>query len=282
MTDEPERPEGLARILDNLAEPSFAVDLDGRVVALNDLAGELLGVDPSVAIGRQCWALLRGVKPDKRVVCKQTCPFLQAAREGDSSVPVDILIPVFHSPIRSTSDWLRSLVHHVALRDGRGQPTALLHLLARPRAHGQHERDDEDDHARGLTAVGPTRAHLSQREWQVLRLLADGLTTRQVAERLGIAYTTARNHAQRILEKLGAPNRVAALMRVLDVPGFTTTDEWLAEQSTRNGGSSDPVADAAASVGLVGAGPVATATRSRSLSSTPRQPSKSGSCSTGR
>ena len=42
MTDGPERPEDLARIVGDPAEPSFAVDLDGRIVALYDLAGELL------------------------------------------------------------------------------------------------------------------------------------------------------------------------------------------------------------------------------------------------
>lgn len=282
MTDEPERPQNRAHILGDPAEPSFVVDLDGRVVALNDLAGGLLGVAPSVAIGSQCWALLRGVEPGGRLVCMQTCPFLKAVRRGDASAPVNLLIPVFHLPARSTSGWLSLVVHHMALRNGLGQPTALLHLLARPKAHGQHEHDEQDEHARELTAVGPTRAHLSQREWQVLRLLANGFTTRQAAKRLGIAYTTARNHAQRILEKLGAPNRAAALTRVFDVPGFRTMDEWLAQQSTLDGDSPDPVADAASPVSLVGAGPVARATQSRSLSSTRRQPSKSGSCSTGR
>ena len=46
---------------------------------------------------------------------------------------------------------------------------------------------------------------LSDREKGVLALVAQGLTNKQIAERLVIAENTARNHVSRILEKLGLP-----------------------------------------------------------------------------
>lgn len=44
---------------------------------------------------------------------------------------------------------------------------------------------------------------LSDREFQVLRLLADGLSVNQVAERLAISNKTVSTHKTRLMEKMG-------------------------------------------------------------------------------
>lgn len=51
---------------------------------------------------------------------------------------------------------------------------------------------------------------LSQRERQVLQLLADGHRTRDVAQELSIAVTTVRSHVEQATSKLGASNRAHA------------------------------------------------------------------------
>jgi DNA-binding CsgD family transcriptional regulator len=51
---------------------------------------------------------------------------------------------------------------------------------------------------------------LTRRENDVLRLLAEGLTDREIAERLFITRRTASNHVAAILAKLDVPNRRAA------------------------------------------------------------------------
>ena len=56
-----------------------------------------------------------------------------------------------------------------------------------------------------LGATAP--AALSKREVEVARLVAEGLTNRQIAERLVIAERTAQNHVQHILVKLGFTTR---------------------------------------------------------------------------
>ena len=53
-------------------------------------------------------------------------------------------------------------------------------------------------------------AALSAREREVLDLVAQGLTNRQIAERLVISPVTARNHVSRILGKLELDNRTQA------------------------------------------------------------------------
>jgi DNA-binding NarL/FixJ family response regulator len=59
--------------------------------------------------------------------------------------------------------------------------------------------------------IGPTGARLSEREQEVLQLMADGLPTRQLAERLGISGVTVRRHVSALVEKLGVADRAAAV-----------------------------------------------------------------------
>jgi DNA-binding NarL/FixJ family response regulator len=47
---------------------------------------------------------------------------------------------------------------------------------------------------------------LSPREREVFHLIAEGLTTKEIAARLGISVKTAENHRCRVLEKLGLRN----------------------------------------------------------------------------
>jgi DNA-binding NarL/FixJ family response regulator len=54
---------------------------------------------------------------------------------------------------------------------------------------------------------------LSQREHDVLALLAQGLLYKEIAERLGIATGTVKQHIHRIYEKLHVQNRTEAVNR---------------------------------------------------------------------
>ena len=58
------------------------------------------------------------------------------------------------------------------------------------------------------TAVSP----LTSREVQVLALVADGKSTKEVASLLGISYKTADSHRSRIMEKIGV-HETASLVR---------------------------------------------------------------------
>ena len=51
---------------------------------------------------------------------------------------------------------------------------------------------------------------LSQREIEVLKLIADGLLSKEIAERLSISINTVNRHRQNIFEKLHADNAIEA------------------------------------------------------------------------
>jgi DNA-binding CsgD family transcriptional regulator len=72
---------------------------------------------------------------------------------------------------------------------------------------------------RALAAAGrhgAGAAGLTARETQVLRLIADGASTREISDRLFISAKTADNHIQHIYIKLGVTNRAAATRWAFD------------------------------------------------------------------
>lgn len=68
---------------------------------------------------------------------------------------------------------------------------------------------------RKLRLPGRRAAELTRREHEVLGLLREGLTTREIAARLVVEPVTVRTHVAALLRKLGAASRAEAL-RLLD------------------------------------------------------------------
>jgi two-component system NarL family response regulator len=54
------------------------------------------------------------------------------------------------------------------------------------------------------------RSNLTQREHQVLQLVAKGLTNKEIGRAIGISDNTARNHVNSIIEKLEVSDRTEA------------------------------------------------------------------------
>ena len=73
---------------------------------------------------------------------------------------------------------------------------------------GMRDRADED----------PRLGSLGLRERQTLKLIADGLTNRQIGERLGIAEKTVKNYVSSMLSKLGLERRTQAAIFQLEHP----------------------------------------------------------------
>lgn len=57
--------------------------------------------------------------------------------------------------------------------------------------------------------------NLSKREAQILRLVAEGLTDKEVAKRLGISKNTVATHIHRVLARRGLRSRTAAVVELL-------------------------------------------------------------------
>lgn len=78
-----------------------------------------------------------------------------------------------------------------------------------------------------FTSVGLTEAvvrrttaatsRLSDRELEVLRHLADGSSTAEIASRLYLSESTVKSHVQKVYQKLGAANRAQALVTAMRI-----------------------------------------------------------------
>jgi DNA-binding NarL/FixJ family response regulator len=97
---------------------------------------------------------------------------------------------------------LVAAVRAVAAGEGVLDPAVVGRVLARLRP-GASARPKELD---ALTA----------REEDVLRLVCEGLTNGEVAERLGVGEATAKTHVSRVLMKLGVRDRVQAVIWAYD------------------------------------------------------------------
>ncbi|WP_019873605.1 response regulator [Sporichthya polymorpha] len=95
--------------------------------------------------------------------------------------------------IRGTSllDAIRQVAEGKSLLD----PSVTERLLAR---------------LRDGTPADPRMASLSEREREILGLIADGLTNRQIGERLFLAEKTVKNYVSALLAKLGMERRTQA------------------------------------------------------------------------
>ncbi|MFC0598812.1 response regulator [Streptomyces palmae] len=97
---------------------------------------------------------------------------------------------------------LVTAVRTVATGQSLLDPRATSRVLARLRGPQSAERPKQPEQPEG--------ARLSPRELQILELIGDGLTNRQIAERLYLAEKTVKNRVSSLLGKLGVERRVQA------------------------------------------------------------------------
>ncbi|TLS45332.1 response regulator transcription factor [Streptomyces montanus] len=93
---------------------------------------------------------------------------------------------------------LVSAVRTVAAGQSLLDPSATTKLMARLR--GEQTKEPEPDALPGLT----------DREREILALIGEGLTNRQIGQRLYLAEKTVKNHISRLLAKLGVERRIQA------------------------------------------------------------------------
>jgi DNA-binding NarL/FixJ family response regulator len=93
-------------------------------------------------------------------------------------------------------------------------PTTLRAVLAGevalPRRHTQHLLEAlRGREVRRATVTAHASSPVTDREWEVLQLLANGASTAEIAHRLRISAVTVRRHSSSIVAKLGLPDRTS-------------------------------------------------------------------------
>lgn len=152
-----------------------------------DAAGEVLAANDSAAevlgamVGRRCCDVVRACDDHGAAVCTASCPgrVLNAGRVHDQIVNV---------------------------RDGRWR------FICTPMGRSVVVQAFPQARAAGM------RNPLTPREQEVLGLVAEGLNSAAIGQRLAISAATVRTHVEHAREKLGARTRAEAVARLAEMP----------------------------------------------------------------
>lgn len=195
------------------------VDSQQRFVFWSEGAQQILGYSSEEVIGRLCYEVIGGRDAGNRQFCRRNCPTIVNARRGRTTPNYDALCQA----AGHESKWIN--VSTAILRD-KDYPVRVMHIF---RDVSRRRQIEESAHrvAVKLRQVineelspavmqeepgSPSLPQLSHREIETLRLLACGLSTKEVAASLGVKPITARNHVSHLLLKLGAENRLQAVL----------------------------------------------------------------------
>lgn len=209
----------------NTADGVFVTDAHQRIVRWNQGAERILGYPGPEALDRSCFQVICGKPPGGALPCGRDCAIHRSGLEGAPRGNFDLEAidragrPVWlNVTLLSSAGSEPPFVTHI-LRDvtrDRKRTLALERFLAEMQSPGA-ERTGASG-APLVEAPGggggnprPECPSLSAREIEVLTLLAEGLSTKELARKLGISHFTARNHIQNILVKLGLHSKAQAV-----------------------------------------------------------------------
>ena len=193
----------LSKALLSTSEAAYAVDRDGIIQGWNSAAEVAFGYSKSDAINQRCWELLAGQDLFGNRYCCKGCPLREMAFNHRSVNSNEMRF------ITADKKLKQFRITRLLIACDAGNEV-LVHLC-RPR---DEAGDGSDNVAATQKLVMIHRGEaLTSRELEILALLADGNSTRQIATELNLSPATVRNHIQNIFHKLYVHNRVAAVHR---------------------------------------------------------------------
>ena len=211
----------------NTGDGVFIVDANRRIIRWTKGAEQILKYPAVEVLNQDCCRVLSGRLPPDKALCSLNCKIHSSALKGMPQKNFDMLTrtrggePLCLSvSVFASADGEDPFVAHI-LRDvtqNRRTERALEqflkdlgvadpHLSAVPR-----EKLSGRKIAAALSSTfEKPAASLSEREIEVLTLLAEGISTKGLAQRLNISQFTARNHIQNILVKLDLHSKAQAV-----------------------------------------------------------------------
>ncbi len=197
------------------ADGMFAVDDEQSILSWNPAAEQITGRSADDVVGKKCNESLAVCRAQTQASCRRDCRVMANARRGRTTRDFDLQCETPDGDIR----WLN--VSIINLNRG---PARALHVfrditdrrkveqIARRKTFRRSGLTGSADRVGTPYEVESPMPALSRREDQVLRLVAAGAATAEIAGTLGVRNVTARNHVGRLMNKLGARTRLQAVM----------------------------------------------------------------------
>lgn len=219
------------RILESISNTEdgvFAVDESQRIIHWNAGAERILGFPAEDILGRFCFDVMKGVDEQSKEVCYLGCPVIDCAKSSHPTPGREVKVKAKDG----TARWLS--MTHTFITAGAGTTgsgngnnrrlAAVVHIF-RDATEGMEAKQTLVRISREVSAYGASASakepeihhhdDLTEREKQVVTMLAQGEGTSSIAKKLVISNATARNHIQNILVKLNVHTRLEAVALVL-------------------------------------------------------------------
>lgn len=208
-------PEAVKTLIEaRTGDAVYVVGPDYKIVHWDEQMESLTGVLSEEALGKPCYEAALGEREDGEPFCAYGCSVMHLAQ---AHRPVSS----FEMRIRTRSGDKRWVsVSNLAVETGEGP--YLVHLL----------RDSQGTHdalqmARGLIqlsskyeAPAPRRQNvpvLTPRQLEVLKLLSEGKSVREISKELYLSEATVRNHVRSLLQALGAHSQLEVLAKAREM-----------------------------------------------------------------
>jgi len=167
------------------------------------------------ADGRTALELARKVKPDIAILDYSIPEMngLDLSHALKRELPrIEILLYTMHDREEIVLDVLQAGVRGFVLKEA---PMDDLLRAVQSVASGGTYVDPVLAGTLAASSIGNKLPELTQRERDVLRLLADGLANEEIGKRLFISAETVRTHVRKAMDKLDADTRTQAVARAL-------------------------------------------------------------------
>ncbi len=203
-------------LIESTGDGAFAVDHNQRIVFWNRACEKILGYSTSDVIGKPCYDVIGGTADDGCLICRRNCHYFR--ERGAEPTPARDLAA---RHLDGSKVWLN--ISTIAVPSTWAELSVFVHLVrdATPRKHLEESVRGLVEEFLHLTAQDNGESHrenevrLTDRESEVIRVLASGSTTREIAETLSISEATVRNHIHNIISKLGVRSRLEAVTLAL-------------------------------------------------------------------
>jgi PAS domain S-box-containing protein len=210
----------LFQALAKAGDGAFATDKDRRIIFWNQAATEITGYTHEEIAGIPCHEVLKGRDDQGELFCFEHCRIAAMTLHKRAVKDYDIVISDKSGEVRwinlstltfrASGDELRVLVHLFRDVTKKKQSEQLISQLLKAAKALQNGRSLQ---VPPPLPNGQPVARLTDREREVLSLLAQGLSTNDIARSLSISPSTARNHVRNILQKLNVHSRLEAVVQ---------------------------------------------------------------------